>query len=281
MLVVGGHARSGKRCSGGWSLVEILVALACFALLASILFPIFARARLLAYQTKCSSNLEQLANAFHTYAQDWNDRWPAPGGVKGDWSYWSQTSPSGGINPYLKQRGSRSVFCCPLMPDWKSFLYAPRTYCMNSYLRDMVDVEYPTCCSLEKGLLTGISPNRIAIPGKTVLLFEGLPLTYGWESIGYYIYIYRCCNWTGVKGYNPELRSSFISDAGSPWHGRVSNYVYCDGHLRARPPGRCFVKPSGPTDLSTHNEMYEWYVDKAKFETQVWPTHAKLGVPYE
>jgi type II secretory pathway pseudopilin PulG len=105
-----GRVASGKRSGGGWSLVEILVAVACLAILAGILFPIFARARRLAYQTKCASNLQQLANAFHTYAQDWDDRWPAPGGLVGDRSYWSQTSPAGGINPYLKQRGNRSVF---------------------------------------------------------------------------------------------------------------------------------------------------------------------------
>ncbi len=122
-----GRVASRKRCGGGWSLVEILVIVACLAILAGILFPVFARARRLAYQTRCASNLQQLANAFHTYAQDWNDRWPAPGGLVGDRSYWSQTSPAGGINPYIKQRGSRSVFCCPLMPDWKSSVYGPRT----------------------------------------------------------------------------------------------------------------------------------------------------------
>ncbi len=147
---------------------------------------------------------------------------------------------------------------------------------MNSYLRDRIDVDYPSCCSPETGLLTGVCPNRVSLPSKTILLFEGLPLTYGWEGIGYYVYIYRCCNWTGAKGYDPLLTSPYVADAGRPWHGRLSNYVYCDGHLKARSPG---LKTKG--QYSTHKEMYEWYVDKGKFESDVWPNCAKQRVPYE
>lgn len=256
--------------------MEILVAVACMAILAGILFPIFSRARRLAYQTKCASNLQQLAIAFHTYAQDWDDRWPAPGGLVGDRSYWSQTAPRGGINPYIKQRGNGSVFCCPLMPDWKSY-YPPRTYTMNSYLREPADVEYDYnhdgmgCTRILKGIRTPNIPKASA----TVLLFEGLPLKWGWENDADYIYIYRCCNWTGAKGYSAVIYRQHTMDPGSPWHGRFNNYVYCDGHLKARPPGKYYAPY-----LSTHKEMYEWYVDKGKLEEN-WTRDWHRRAPYE
>jgi len=265
--------RISKRCSGGWSLVEILVIVACIAILAGILFPFLARARAMAYQTKCVSNLNQLANAFHAYAQDWDDRWPAPGGLAGNWSYWSQSG-RGGLQGYIKQRGNGSVFCCPCMPEWKSFLYAPRTYCMNSYLREPADVEYTGYPGDCRSILKGIRVQNIPEERNTILMFEGVPLTVGWENDPYFIYIYRCCNWTRVRGYYPNIQHTI--DPGIPWHGKFNNYVYCDGHIKTRRPGR---KTRG--EWSTHNEMYEWYVSKARFETDLWPTQAKQGVPYE
>ncbi len=249
-----GRVDSYKRRSGGWSVVEILVIAACIALLAGILFPVIMRARRIGYQTKCASNMQQLANAFNAYAQDWDDRWPAPGGLAGDLSYWSQSSPKGGLNPYIKNHGNRSVFCCPLMPDWKSN-YPARSYSMNSYLREPADVEYYSCTSIRSGIRV---PN-ISRSNDTILLFEGLPLTIGWEDLGYYVYIYRCCNWTGVKGYYSECK--YTIDPAHPWHGKFNNYLYCDGHVEARAPGKYY-----PPGVSTHKEMYEWYVDKAKFE---------------
>jgi prepilin-type processing-associated H-X9-DG protein len=275
--------RNAARRSGGFTLVEILLIFAALAILAAILFPIFSQARRMGYQTKCAANLMQLGVAFNTYASDWGDRWPAPGGVAGNWSYWSQSQrtgngdmqeiASGGIMGYIKQRGNRSVFCCPLMPDWKSY-YSPRTYTMNSYLRDRIDVEYPSSSTLEKGCLTGIRPSRLSEPSRTILLFEGLPLTFAWEGDPYYVYIYRCCNWRGVKGYYSKVLHTI--DPGSPWHGRFNNYLYADGHLRARTPGKYY-----PPDLSTHKEMYEWYVDKAYFE-RVWVTKGWYrNAPYE
>jgi prepilin-type processing-associated H-X9-DG protein len=156
------------------------------------------------------------------------------------------------------------------MPDWKSFLYAPRTYTMNSYLREPADKEYPTCTSVLKGIrVQDITQSR-----NTVLLFEGIPLTVGWENDPYYVYIYRCCNWTRVKGYYSKV--AYTIDPGNPWHGRFSNYVYCDGHLKARPPGKYYAP-----ELSTHKEMCEWYVDKAYFE-RLWETnHWYRNAPLE
>ncbi|MBD3173881.1 MAG: DUF1559 domain-containing protein [Armatimonadia bacterium] len=60
------------RSSRGWSLVEILVVIAIIAVLAAILFPVFARAREKARQTSCLSNLKQLATAATLYSDDYD-----------------------------------------------------------------------------------------------------------------------------------------------------------------------------------------------------------------
>lgn len=60
------------RSRGGWSLVELLVVIGIIALLAAILFPVFARAREKARQTTCLSNLRQLATAATLYSDDYD-----------------------------------------------------------------------------------------------------------------------------------------------------------------------------------------------------------------
>ncbi len=62
-----------RRCFG-FTLIELLVVIAIIAILAAILFPVFARAREKARQTSCLSNLKQLALGALMYAQDYDER---------------------------------------------------------------------------------------------------------------------------------------------------------------------------------------------------------------
>jgi len=61
----------------GFTLIELLVVIAIIAILAAILFPVFARAREKARQASCQSNLKQIALGILMYAQDYDERLPA------------------------------------------------------------------------------------------------------------------------------------------------------------------------------------------------------------
>jgi len=59
----------------GFTLIELLVVIAIIAILAAILFPVFAKAREKAKQTKCLNNLKQISMGISMYAQDWDGWW--------------------------------------------------------------------------------------------------------------------------------------------------------------------------------------------------------------
>ncbi len=66
----------GRPTAKGFTLIELLVVIAIIAILASILFPVFSRARAKARQTSCLSNEKQLALALQMYAQDYDEQFP-------------------------------------------------------------------------------------------------------------------------------------------------------------------------------------------------------------
>ena len=59
----------------GFTLIELLVVIAIIAILAAILFPVFAKAREKARQSSCLSNMKQIGLAMLQYAQDYDERW--------------------------------------------------------------------------------------------------------------------------------------------------------------------------------------------------------------
>ncbi len=100
----------------GFTLIELLVVIAIIAILAAILFPVFARAREKARQTSCLSNIKQLNLGFQMYAQDYDELFPSA------WYVWNNQDGwvwADCIYPYIKNYG---VYRCPsrktLNPVW-------------------------------------------------------------------------------------------------------------------------------------------------------------------
>ncbi len=75
----------------GFTLIELLVVIAIIAILAAILFPVFARAREKARQTTCTSNQRQIVALTQMYAQDHDEMLPLTA------SFWSDIKPDPGV----------------------------------------------------------------------------------------------------------------------------------------------------------------------------------------
>ncbi len=91
----------------GFTLIELLVVIAIIAILAAILFPVFARAREKARQTSCLSNLKQIALASRMYGQDYDETvTPCQVGGSGRPYYMFPEL----LTPYIK---NTQVFICP------------------------------------------------------------------------------------------------------------------------------------------------------------------------
>jgi prepilin-type N-terminal cleavage/methylation domain-containing protein/prepilin-type processing-associated H-X9-DG protein len=72
----GGSHHTMQRTRAGFTLIELLVVIAIIAILAAILFPVFAQAREKARQSSCASNMKQLGLAFMQYSQDYDEKFP-------------------------------------------------------------------------------------------------------------------------------------------------------------------------------------------------------------
>ncbi|MEN6520146.1 MAG: type II secretion system protein [Armatimonadota bacterium] len=235
----------------GFSLIELLVVISVIAILASILMPVMNSAKQAAKKSKCASNLQQLGRAFSLYVSDWSSFYPSPGGVVGDYNYWSQSGKGGLVSYVGSSGGIGTVWCCPELTRWES-RYPARTYCMNSYLREPPDVSYPQCVSI----FGGCCESKIETPRRTILLFEGMPVTRNWPEGQ--DYIFRCGNWECVRGWSiQELPQQCTVNSWKPWHGEKNNYLYCDGHIQSFKPNKYPNKPP----FSIKNE---WWVEKSK-----------------
>ena len=91
-----------KTSRPAFTLIELLVVIAIIAILAAILFPVFARARENARRSSCQSNLKQIALGVKQYIQDYDEKYPNIDTTSDGWALTTQ--------PYLK---SEQIFQCP------------------------------------------------------------------------------------------------------------------------------------------------------------------------
>ncbi len=100
------HSRSG------FTLIELLVVIAIISILASILFPVFARARAKGRQAACISNVHQIILAILMYSQDYDETI-----VRGDCDYSPATTADQWYNGIFAYTRNRQILFCPDRKD--------------------------------------------------------------------------------------------------------------------------------------------------------------------
>jgi prepilin-type N-terminal cleavage/methylation domain-containing protein/prepilin-type processing-associated H-X9-DG protein len=239
----------------GFTLIELLVVIAIIAILAAILFPVFAAAREKARSISCLSNMRQIGTALMMYVQDYDEMYPQehpscpnpavgtsssspPGDFDGSDEGADYGSPFEKIMPYVSRGNSantasltQKVFVCPDDSDphgttIPNCAHNPATpwpgvtsYLVNAYF------------------LFGLSEAAVTVPANTIYVTERNPAFCDVHLHPWLGEIYDSAGKTGaVDGRTPE-NAPYVSSDGlfgvaSGRHTRGANYTFADGHVR-------------------------------------------------
>ncbi len=234
---------SGRR---GFTLIELLVVIAIIAILAAILFPVFATAREKARQSSCTSNLKQLGIGMLQYVQDYDESYPAGNGtwMNGAVLVSNYQGWAGQIYPYVK---SLEVYQCP-------------DETLSSSVNWQRQMSYGMNYNIMKGVsgvsIQGLQSSQLTAAANTVAMFEvegGLanqctvggsltcdntsPTGNGWpsnpqiatngnynNSVTALAIVYA----TGVMGTPFTNTTTYVQ----PRHSGGSNFLAADGHVK-------------------------------------------------
>jgi len=195
-----------------FTLIELLVVIAIIAILAAILFPVFARAREAARQIACNSNEKQLSTALLMYAQDYDettiyDRFADGSGGGYSWMW--------ALNSYIKNQG---VWTCPtdgnVNDKWDgTAMDATVSYGYN-YL-----------------FLNGVSLAAIQKPAETIQLLD----SGGFDSTGQAQM--QGCIVNPRAATLPTTLTGYVSTQGQYRHNENANIAFLDGHVKSQKQG--------------------------------------------
>jgi prepilin-type N-terminal cleavage/methylation domain-containing protein/prepilin-type processing-associated H-X9-DG protein len=262
------------RKNSAFTLIELLVVIAIIAILAAILFPVFAQAREKARQTSCLSNLKQIGTATMMYVQDYDESFPHRSwnggtgacfdpsiiGVTGVSNpFCSSISWEFQVQSYLK---NTQVYQCPSAPGVSrnyrttSGSYAvplQLNYGINDYIYSYTPNDFAT--GAPNAGPTAMA--QVTAPANTYYISDSNVETINW----YWMDRARLAN---LKAATTEVGGcdqaapyrSFTLTANPSWstsarHAGGSNMVFTDGHVSFRQAGRisCWrntVAPEGP-----------------------------------
>ena len=212
----------------GFTLIELLVVIAIIAILAAILFPVFARARENARRSSCQSNLKQIGLGMLQYIQDYDEKYPI-GRPNDENLGWANN-----LQPYLK---SRQIFQCPSEPNGPDLSFGQWGY--NDYW-----VNRNLCPYEGQGLHSIAELNASAL----VVLFgdgsknDNTNVANGVDDAGRPGYI---------RERVPQTRVTAENNASINWQNRHldgANYAFADGHVKWLVPGK--ISDQGTSGLS-------------------------------
>ena len=219
--------RSRSSAPRAFTLVELLVVIAIIAILAAILFPVFARARENARKTSCLSNLKQIGIAFIQYTQDYDENYPLTT-VTG-MSTTPLSSRTTSTQAYIK---SVQVYRCPsdASTRWNSPVAPPSnppfttSYIINDWFSSGKDGGYGKLSATQESARAIIMAEKADNPGMMLATADHFHPFFWGAAPEQTSMMMAASVWDTANNTTLELATKRHLDG--------SNYLYADGHAK-------------------------------------------------
>lgn len=189
----------------GFTLIELLVVIAIIAILAAILFPVFAKAREKARQTSCLNNLRQLGTALLSYSQDYDGLIPPALSDGPQYYTWPLL-----LQPYIK---NMQIYYCPSAPSTVEWINDSHTYDTSWNASGWPGSGPPICSYVMNANLGKLPIDSLTAPAETVVYSDGIWLDTWWNTAGMMTRISRAAR------HNDGVNISY-ADGHAKWVGK-------------------------------------------------------------